>query len=125
MQYNLQPTPPKRTCLSLLLQMLYDHIVASSIPATLNFVILVICHCFWLKLVCEAYWNKKINRCWSWDLYAYQTGKWNLNSPPVRKTVKRTQYLCETNWTNIDDETDDFDKPHEIQRWKDYWKKND
>tara|TARA_B100000035_G_C20722128_1_gene431674 strand:- start:163 stop:639 length:477 start_codon:yes stop_codon:yes gene_type:complete len=79
----------------------------------------------WLKLVCKAFWDKKINRCWSWDLYAYHSGKWNLNSPPQRKTVKRTQYICNTNWTNIDDETDDFDKPDEVQRWKTYWKKND
>ncbi len=79
----------------------------------------------WLKLVCKAFWDKKINRCWSWDLYAYHSGKWNLNSPPQRKTVKRTQYICNTNWTNIDDETDDFDKADEVQRWKIYWKKND
>ena len=35
----------------------------------------------WLKLVCKAFWDKKINRCWSWDLYAYHSGKWNLNHP--------------------------------------------
>ena len=78
---------------------------------------------FWkmLEICWHKFQNNEIPRLWSWDLYAYHTNKWDINNPPDRKTLKKTQYLTPTNWTNINDQTDDFDTPNDLIKWTEHW----
>lgn len=61
----------------------------------------------------------KIKRLWSWDLYAYHTGKWSITDGEVpRKKMKKEQYIITSNFTEINDWTDDFDSEEEVEKWK-------
>ena len=73
----------------------------------------------------ENFWNvfdefiswckkEKIKKVWSWKLFNYHQNIINNSDNPFE------------NWTEINDETDDFDKPEELDKWLNYYgtKKN-
>jgi len=61
----------------------------------------------------------KIKRLWSWDLYAYHTEKWFIQDGEIpRKKMKREQYVITTDFTEINDWTDDFDSAEEVIKWQ-------
>lgn len=72
----------------------------------------------YLDIAWKAYEDKKIDRLWSWDLYAYHIGKWSIDDGILpRKQRKREQYLTPKNFTNINDWTDDFDNEGDVEIW--------
>lgn len=56
--------------------------------------------------------EQKIKKVWSWKLLSYHQSIIN-NSDNVFN-----------NWTEIDDETDDFDKPEELEAWLNFYYKD-
>lgn len=77
----------------------------------------------WLELCWSAYQDKKIDRLWSWDLYAYHTKKWTIDESPIpRKRLKREQYLIVDNFTEINDWTDDFDSQEDLDKWVNFYR---
>lgn len=77
----------------------------------------------WLEVCWLALQNKKIDRLWSWDLYAFHTKKWSISECPIpRKKLKREQYLILDNFTEINDWTDDFDSQQELDKWLTFYR---
>lgn len=73
---------------------------------------------FWkfLNICWSKFQKNEIPRLWSWDLYSYHVKKWDIENPP-KKFKKSVMYQTPANWTNIDDETDDFDSQEELNVW--------
>lgn len=77
----------------------------------------------WLEICWNALQNKKLDRLWSWDLYAFHSKKWKIDDIPIsRKKMKREQYLILDNFTEINDWTDDFDNQEELDKWLEFYR---
>jgi hypothetical protein len=67
-------------------------------------------------LVLEELWDKfkrgELKRLWSWDLYRYHTNSPNHALNP-NKPASETPF----DWTDINDNTEDFDNEEEFKKW--------
>lgn len=70
--------------------------------------------------VLDECWDKfkrgEWRRLWSWDLYRYHT-----NSPLHAINPQKPAYANPVDWTDINDETDDFDTEEDYKKWLSVW----